>query len=152
MALAKRLAIGVCVCGIVGSGVGLPAPGPGSALAAPVPKEKAESAKVRKLLQERVEALEEQARGQFERVKIGKDPLIQYLNCVHELTEARLELADTREKQIAILEESLRAFQEAEEQLKQLQAAGLQTTQGVAQGRAARLKAEIRLERLKGEK
>ena len=152
MTLAKRLAVGVCVCGIVGFGVGAPGRDSGTALAAPAAKEKPESAKVRKLLQERVEVLEEQLQGQFERVKIGKDPLIQLLDCMRELTDARLELADTREKQIAVLEESLKVLQEAEEQLKQLQAAGLQTKQGVAQGRAARLKVEIRLERLKGAK
>jgi hypothetical protein len=36
--------------------------------------------------------------------------------------------------------------------MNQLQVAGLQTKQGVAQAKAARLKAEIQLERLKGEK
>jgi hypothetical protein len=65
------------------------------------------------------------------------------------LCEARLELADTREKRRAAMEEMLTDLQEVEENLVQLQAAGLQTKQGVAQAKAARLKAEIQLEKLK---
>jgi len=121
--------------------------------AAPVGKEtKVDNKRLRQLRQERVAALEEQLQGQFERVKIGKDPLIQYIQAIRELAEAELDLADTTAARIAATEKMLKQLQDCEEQVKALQIAGLQIKQGVAQARAARLKAEIQLEILKAEK
>jgi RNA polymerase sigma factor (sigma-70 family) len=113
---------------------------------------KAVPAKVRELQKQRVAALELQLQGQFERVKIGKDPLSTLLMANHELAEAELELATTKEAKVAAVEKELRALREIAEQLEQLQAAGLQNKQGVAQAKAAKLKAEIELEKLKAEK
>lgn len=110
------------------------------------------SDRLRQLQKERVKALEEQLQGQFERVKIGKDPLIQYLEVVRELAEAELEVAETKDARIAAVEKMLKELSSCEEQIVQLQQAGLQTKQGVAQAKAARLKAEIKLERLKLER
>jgi len=108
--------------------------------------------RLRELQQERVKALEEQSQGQFERVKIGKDPLIQLINVMQELAEARLEVAENREQRMAAIESLLKDCRLVEDQLRDLQAAGLQTKQGVAQAKSARLKAEIQLEKLKAEK
>jgi RNA polymerase sigma factor (sigma-70 family) len=113
---------------------------------------KSETTRLRQLQQERVKALEEQLQGQFERIKIGKDPLSHLLDAVRDLAEAELELADTKEARIAAVEKMLKHLVLIEEQLIQLQEAGLQTKQGIAQGRAARLKAEIELEKLKAGK
>ena len=110
------------------------------------------SSRLRQLQRERVKALEEQLQGQFERVKIGKDPLIQYLNCVRELADAELELAETKEARVAAVEKMVKELATAEAEIIQLHQAGLQTKQGVAQARAARLKAEIELEKLKEKK
>jgi hypothetical protein len=118
--------------------------------AAPTGKEAPPSSeRLRKLQQERVEALKSQLDGQFERVKIGKDPMVQYLNCVRELAEAELELAETKEARLAAIEKMVKELTTAEADTLQLQQAGLQTEQGVAQVKAARLKAEIQLEKLK---
>ena len=118
-------------------------------LAAPTGKETPppSSSRLRELQRERVKALEEQLQGQFERIKIGKDPLSHLLDAVRDLAEAELELADTKEARIAAVEKMLKHLVLIEEQLIQLQEAGLQTKQGIAQGRAARLKAEIELEK-----
>ena len=107
------------------------------------------SERLRQLQKERVKALEEQLQGQFERVKIGKDPIIQYLDCVRELTESELELAETKEARQAAVEKMVKELTTAEADTLNLQRAGLQTKQGVAQVKAARLKAEIQLEKLK---
>jgi uncharacterized protein (TIGR03067 family) len=116
------------------------------------PPAKTDNKRLRELQQERVKALEEQMQGQFERVKIGKDPLIELINVMQELAEARLEVAENREQRLAAVESLLKECHVVEEQLRQLQAAGLQTKQGVAQAKSARLKAEIQLEKLKAEK
>lgn len=104
------------------------------------------------LQKERVDALREQLDGQFERVKIGKDPMIQYIQAVRELGDAELELATTNADRVAAVERMLKELREAEEMVNQLWSAGLQTKQGVAQIKAARLKAEIDLEKLKAMK
>jgi hypothetical protein len=128
--------------------------GPNSNLtAAPGPKDpKVDSKRIRQLQEERIKALEEQLEGQFERVKIGKDALIIYLQAIQELAEARLEIAETQAQRREAVEAMVKQLTVTEEQMNQLQIAGLQTKQGVAQAKAARLKAEIQLERLKGEK
>jgi hypothetical protein len=96
--------------------------------AAPDPKEaKADSKRLRQLRQERVEALEEQLQGQFERVKVGKDPLIQFIQAIRELAEAELDLAETTAAKVAATEKMVKQLQDCEDQVKALQNAGLQT-------------------------
>ena len=117
--------------------------------AAPAPAKQPVPPKLRELQRERVKALEEQLQGQWERVKIGKDPLITLLDVLRELGEAELDLAETTATEVAALERAVDRFKEAEEDMGKLVAAGLQTKQGVAQVRAARLKAEVLLEKRK---
>jgi hypothetical protein len=105
--------------------------------------------KVRELRQEQIKALKEQLEGQFERVKIGKDPLVVFLEAVRKLAEAEVDIAETREAELAALSNALRLLTVVEGQMEELQNAGLQTGQGVAQVRAARLEAEIQLEKWK---
>jgi len=111
-----------------------------------------DNTRLRELQQERVKALEEQLRGQFERVKTGRDPLSSVLDAARELSEAELDIATTHEAKLAAVEKMLKLLRDCEEQLIALRDAGLQTKEGVAQARAARLKAEIQLEKLKAEK
>jgi uncharacterized protein (TIGR03067 family) len=109
-------------------------------------------ARLRQLQEARVKALQTQLEGQFERVKIGKDPLIHLLDAARELAEAELDIAETKEARVAAVEKLLKLLTDAEKQLIDLQQAGLQTIQGVAQATAARLKAEVELEKLKASK
>lgn len=124
---------------------------PISGLAAPVGKESAppSSDRLRQLQKERVAALKEQLQGLYERVKIGKEPLIDFIEAIRELGDAEFELAETREQRLAAYEGMANRLREGEEETEQLQRAGLQTKQGVAQIKAARLKAEIQLEKFK---
>jgi uncharacterized protein (TIGR03067 family) len=108
--------------------------------------------RLRELQEERVKALEEQIGGQFERVKIGKDPLTTLLDAVWELGQAKLEIASTHEAKLAAMDETVKHYAVIEEQLQALREAGLQAKEAVAQSRAARLKAEIALEKLKAAK
>jgi len=140
----RALWIGVAVVTVLGLLQGPLAAAP-AGKEAPPPS----SSRLRELQRERVKALEEQLQGQFERVKIGKDPLIQYIEAIRELAEAELDLAETKEARIGAVEKAVRELTVCEEQMFQLQQAGLQTKQGVAQAKAARLKAEIQLEKLK---
>jgi outer membrane protein TolC len=125
--------------------------GEAAAWAAPVGKDKP-SARLRELQRERVKALEEQMLGQFERVKIGKDQMITLLDALRELTDAELDLADTPAAEVAALERSLERHREVEAEMAKLVVAGLQTKQGVAQVRAARLRVEVQLEKRKPSK
>jgi hypothetical protein len=74
------------------------------------------------------------------------------INAIQELAEARLEIAENHAERRKAVEAMVKELSVTEEQMVQLQMAGLQTKQGVAQAKAARLKAEIQLEKLKGEK
>ncbi len=105
--------------------------------------------RIRELQAERVEALKEQLQGQFERVQIGKDPLIQYIEAVRELGAAEYELAETQADRIKTVERMVKELQDCEQRIKELMTAGLSTKQHVAEAKAARLKAEIELEKLK---
>ncbi|HVK11948.1 MAG TPA: hypothetical protein VM597_24455 [Gemmataceae bacterium] len=93
--------------------------------------------------------LDPKVRGQWEWVKIGKDPLVVFLEAVRKLAEAELEVAETPEAGEASLVEAVKQLKQAEAEMKDLQNAGLQTRQGVAQARAARLEAEIQPEKWK---
>jgi RNA polymerase sigma factor (sigma-70 family) len=137
-------------------------PGPGVKPAAP-PKDAEKpatkpilkngpAANIRHLQEERIKALRTQMEDQFERVKIGKEPLIHLINLHFELTDAEVAVADTKEAKLTAREACVERLRFVEDQLKELQNAGLQTKSGVAQAQAARLKAEIELEKLKPEK
>jgi RNA polymerase sigma factor (sigma-70 family) len=157
----KVVAVTVGVVGTLAAGVvwlptggdpTRPAKAPAGILAAaPGTKDppKPTSDRLRELQKERVEALKEQLQGQFERVKIGKDPMIQLLDAIRELYEAELDVAENREARVAAMDRAVSDLKVVEEQVAELQEAGLQTKQGVAQARAARLKAEIQLEKIK---
>ncbi|HEX3148002.1 MAG TPA: sigma-70 family RNA polymerase sigma factor [Gemmataceae bacterium] len=114
--------------------------------------------RLRDLQLERVKALEEQLLDQFERVKIGKDSMVVLLDAIRELADSERELATTRESRIAAIEKWTKQLREIEEFVANLPAGPkpglkplveLQTKHTVAQVRAARLKAEIELEKLK---
>jgi RNA polymerase sigma factor (sigma-70 family) len=108
--------------------------------------------RIRQLQRERVKALEEQLQLLLERVKDGRSSLSDTLEVVRELAEAELDVADTREARIAAVEKMHKQLTTIEAQLIQLQETGLQTKSGVLQAKAARLKAEIELEKLKSGK
>ena len=105
--------------------------------------------RLRQLQQERVKTLDQQLQLLLERVKDGRSPLSETLDAVRELAEAELQLADTREARIAAVEKMFKQLTSIESQLVKLQEAGIQTNSGVLHARAARLKAEIELEKLK---
>lgn len=121
-----------------------------SADAAPAASGKPSEA-VRQLQKERVKALKEHLEGSFERVKIGKDPLLTLIDTLRELADAELELADTPAQEVAALEIALARFRELEKDVEEWAPAGVQRVQRhpVAQVRAARIKAEIELEKRK---
>jgi hypothetical protein len=123
---------------------------PATCSAAPIKKESPPSSeRLRELQKERVETLKVQMQGLYERVKIGKDPMINLIEAVRELGEAELDLAQTRQQSLTAYERMVITLSEVEVEIGKLQAAGLQTKQGVAQIKAARLKAEIQLEKFK---
>ncbi len=116
------------------------------------PKPSAANARIRHLKQERIKALSEQVDGLYERVRIGKVPLGEFIEAHREFCEAELEFATSQYERIRIRERLVEGFRTVEIQIGELQVAGLQSKQCVAQARAARLKAEIDLEKLKAEK
>ena len=121
-----------------------------SGMAAPVKEPaKPSSERLRELQKARVEVLKEQMQGQWERVRIGKDPMINFIEAVRELGEAELDLAEKHEDRLAACERMVKSFLDGEDEMARLVNAGLQTKQGFAQIKAARLKAEIQLEKFK---
>jgi len=116
---------------------------------APDPAARPPGERVRELQRERVKALEEQLDGLFGQMAERKDPPGYYLEAIQELGEAELDLADDRAAEVAALDKTARRLREAEEKIRALWETGLQTKQSVAQAKAARLKAEIRLEKRK---
>ena len=122
----------------------------GTSLAKAAPsKEPKPSTKLRELQKERIKALEEHIDGLFDRIKIGKSNLLTLFNTYGELLDAKLELAETPAAELAALEGALKQFEEIEKKVVQLEIAGIMAKQDAAQARAARLKAEIRLEKWK---
>ena len=127
-------------------GIGLALLGCPLAQAAPGPDAKPAGERVRELQRERVKALEDQLDGLFGIMAERKDPPTTYLEAIRELGEAELDLAEGRAAELAVLEKTVRRLREAEEKVTALWESGLQTRHGKAQVKAARLKAEIRLE------
>jgi uncharacterized protein (TIGR03067 family) len=113
---------------------------------------KAENKRLRELQQERVKVLEEQLKMRSERIKDGRDSALALIEVHRELADAELDLAETNEQRLAILGRLVKRLQDAEQHVTDLQAAGVQTALGVGQVKAARLKAEIQLEKLKAER
>lgn len=120
-----------------------------AATAAPDPSARPAGERVRELQRERVTALEEQLDGLFDLMAERKDPPTTYLEAIRELGEAELDVAVGRADELAVLERTLRRFRDAEKKIRALWEAGLQTRHGVAQAKAARLKAEIEYEKRK---
>jgi hypothetical protein len=120
-------------------------------VAAPVGKESPPptSDKLRQLQKDRVGALKEQLKGLFEHVKLAKVQMFEFIEANRELGDAEFDLAETREQRLAALEGVVNRLREGEEQTEELQRVGMQTKQGVAQIKAARIKAEIQLEKFK---
>jgi hypothetical protein len=123
---------------------GLPA-----ATAAPDPVARPPGERVRELQRERVQALEQQLDGLFGVMAERKDQPTTYLEAIRELGEAELDLADGRAAELAALGRAVRRLQDAEKKIGALWESGLQSKHSVAQAKAARLKAEIHLERRK---
>ena len=122
-----------------------------SGIAAPVKEPaKPSSERLRELQKARVEALKEQMEGLTERVKLGKDlSMITFIEAVRELGEAELDLAEKNEDRLAAYERMVKSLLNAEDLTAGLVKVGLQTKGGLAQVRAARLKAEVQLEKFK---
>ncbi len=121
---------------------------PGLSAAAPSPDRRIDE-KIRELRKAQIEALRQQLDQQFERLKIGKDQIVTFVTAVFDLGEAELEVADTKEAERAALDGMVKRLKDVEDQMDELQAAGLATRGQVAELRAARLKAEIRREKWK---
>ena len=126
----------------------------GSATANPALKNspKGDTKRLRELQRERVKELEVQLQGASERVKIGRDNLLTYIDLIRELADAELDLAETRDIKLAALERMIERLTDCETEVDKWQNAGLKTKQDVAQARAARLKAQVLLEKFKLEK
>jgi outer membrane protein TolC len=120
----------------------------GAAWSAPALKDpKGHTKESRAALRKRIAALQDRLRGEFERVKIGKDSLGEFLAPVRELYEAEVALADTREEERAVLENALRVLWVCEEQFTQLHQAGLHPAESVHQSQAARARVQLELEK-----
>jgi hypothetical protein len=139
-----RTAVGLCVFGLLWVGpLTLDA-----ARAAPALKDhKGLTKQAREDLQARTAALGKQLSGGFERVKIGKDSLVDFLQVLRDWYEAEVALAETREAERLVLENALRRLTVVEEQMAQLHQAGIQPYDSVVQCRAAREKAQLELEK-----
>ena len=118
-----------------------------SALAAPALKPSAK-AQDRKLQLARIQALATQLMGGFERAKIGKDPLSDYLDLLEQFGRAKRDLAETSEKRIDAALSVLRQFTVVERQIRELNAVGLQPQKAVSEAEAARRRAEDLLKSL----
>lgn len=115
-------------------------------LAAPAPDKKP-SDKVIALQKERLKTLDEMFTGHWERVKVGKEPVATILSLMVELTDARLELADTEAEALKALKTSLDLHRDVEDAVNKMVEAGLMTKSQAGAARAARLKVEIQIEK-----
>jgi hypothetical protein len=129
---------------LMAAAVGLAVAGPAGA--APEVKEKS-AERIRDLQQQRVKALKTQLDDQLDRVLLGKDPVFVFVAAVQDLAEAEADLAEAPEARVAALEGAVDRLKDAEAKMSTLLQRGLQTKSGVAQVTAARLKAEIQLEK-----
>jgi len=89
----RWMALGVCLFGLAWAGPLTPE----AARAAPALKDrKGLTKEARERLHKRATTLGEQLQGGFERVKIGKDSLTDYLHVIREFCEAQVALAGKR--------------------------------------------------------
>jgi outer membrane protein TolC len=89
-------------------------------VAGPGGKDKPPGERVRELQGERVKALEEQLKGQDERVAVGREPLVTWLDALRDLEEAELDLAEKPAAEVEVLERSVRRFREAEDKVTEM--------------------------------
>jgi hypothetical protein len=145
----RRAALGVCILGMLWASPLTPE----AARAAPALKDrKGLTKEARAALRKRAAALREQLAGGFERVKIGKEPVADFLQLVRDWYESEITLADTREAERTVLENVVRTLLVGEEQMTQLRQAGLQPGDSVVQWQAARLRAQVELDKRAGPK
>jgi hypothetical protein len=145
----QRAALGVCVFGVLWVG----SPASEAARSAPALKDrKGLTKEVRDALRKRAAALREQLQGGFERVKVGKDSVADFLQAVREWYEAEVALADTRDAERAVLQNVSRWLAVGEEQMAVLHQARLQPYDAVLQWRAALEKLRLELEKRQGGK
>ena len=111
----------------------------------PSPKEQQ-----RKVLLQKLRLVEEKLQGEFERVKIGRDPVSDLTGLINEFGALRQVLAETPEDRVEAAAVVLRQLVITEEQMKELMKAGLQTKEGLAEVAAARQRAADLLESLMG--
>jgi hypothetical protein len=135
--------LGMCAL----AGVAALVAGPPAARAAPAGKP---SERVRELQGERLKALEEQVEGMDAHVKLRPprpSELAVLVGALTDLAEAELDLADGRAAEVAVLERAVQRFRKLEEEMENLVAGRLLERHAAAHVRAARLKAEIHLEK-----
>jgi hypothetical protein len=118
--------------------------------AAPLGKEaKPSSERLRELQKERVKFLEEYWGGLATRGKLSGELVNNFIEAVRELGDAELDLAETREQRLAAHERMLKRLQDRENTIANLVAGGMENKHHLALVKAARIKAEIQLEKMK---
>lgn|SRR5262249_44494332 len=99
----------------------------------------------------RLSALETQSRGQFERVKVGKDTISTLLDLVEEIGRTKRNLAETPDNRVNSTIEMLQTLTIVEAQCKELVAAGILTPDVVQKVGTARRRASDLLKALTGD-
>jgi outer membrane protein TolC len=123
----------------------------GAALGSPVPQAKGpspeEMAELKALCKERVEALQEAYRVKWEEYKAGRATLQVVLELRKELGKAEVDLEEKPEDRITILGNNVKMLKEVEDATKEKFDGGRVTYGDVQMSKAARLEAEIALQR-----
>jgi hypothetical protein len=118
--------------------------------AAPVGKEsKPTSERLKELQKERIKFLEEYLQELANRAKLRGELVNNFIEAVRELTDAELDQAETREQRLTVYERTVKRFQDREDKTANLVAAGEENKHNLALIKAARIKAEIQLEKMK---
>ena len=118
--------------------------------AAPVGKEsKPTSERLKELQKERIKFLEEYLEGLSNRVKLRPELLNNFIEGVRELADAELDVAESREQRLAVHERTVKRLQDREDKTANLVATGMDNKHNLALIKAARIKAEIQLEKMK---
>ena len=105
----------------------------------------------RKLQFARILTLSTQLQGEFERVKIGKDSVDTYLDLLDAWGRAKRDAANTPQERIAATLEALRLLAIADEQFRELAAAGLGSPETVGKTASARQRTADLLKSLAGD-
>lgn len=118
--------------------------------AAPIGTEtKPTSDKLKALQKERVKFLEEYLEGLSGRVKLRGELVNNFIEAVRELSDAELDMAETKEQRLAAYERALKRLQDREDTTANLVATGMENKHNLALVKAARIKAEIQLEKFR---